>query len=48
MDPMVGTRGNNPKAPRSRNDVLRNPSGVLTGPNSMTTIFLNVSRYDSV
>jgi hypothetical protein len=48
INPWIGPAGTTAAAPRSCNGLLRNPSGVLTTANSITTIFLNVSRYDSI
>ena len=46
--PWAGPEGTSAAAPRSCNGLLRNPRGILTTANSVTTIFLNVSRYDSI
>jgi hypothetical protein len=48
MTPWDGPVGTTAAEPRSCNGLLRNPWGALTTDNSVTTIFLNVSRYDSI
>ena len=48
MTPWTGPVGTTAAEPLSCNALLRNPGGVLTTDKSLTTIFLNVSRYDSI
>jgi hypothetical protein len=48
MIPWDGPAGTTAASSGSCNALLRNPWGVLTTANSVTTIFLNVSRYDSI